>query len=92
MLELRLAQVRPESELATAEAVDRQRTAIGVAQQDVLARLAGHAVGLVRSYTVVPWLAVEIDAAGLAALEGMGDLIGRVLPDNVRAPSRPGGS
>jgi hypothetical protein len=89
LVELRTSHIRPESELSTAEAVDRQRAAIAQAQQSVLARLAGH-FRLIRSYTVIPWLLIEVDAGALAVLEEMGDVISRVLPDDVRTPSRPG--
>jgi hypothetical protein len=67
-------------ELSDAAARDR---AIAHAQDGVLGRVPAV---LVRRYVSVPLLALEIDAAGLRALEGLGDIVTRVDPDR---PVRP---
>jgi hypothetical protein len=64
--------------------------AIRAAQDAVLNRLPRTGASLVRRYRTIPWLALEIDAGGLAALEAMGDLVARVLPDSTRRTSRRG--
>jgi hypothetical protein len=61
--------------------------AIGAAQDAVLNRLPRAGASLVRRYRTIPWLALEIDAGGLAALEAMSDLVARVLPDSTRGTS-----
>lgn len=57
--------------------------AVSDAQNEVLRRLAGTGARLVRRYTTVPLLALEIDADALARLEGMGGLVIRVRPDRI---------
>jgi len=56
------------------------------AQNEVLRRLAGTGARLARRYTTVPLLALEIDAAALARLEGMPGLVIRVRPDRITPP------
>jgi hypothetical protein len=53
----------------------------------VLGRLSGTAHRLVRQFTSVPLLTLEIGADALRALEGMGDLVLRVRAERVRSPS-----
>ena len=53
------------------------------AQDEVLRRLAGTGAHLARRYTTVPLLALEIDAAALARLEGMNGLVIRVRLDRI---------
>jgi hypothetical protein len=60
-----------------------QLAAIARAQDAVLARVPAI---LVRRYQSVPLLALEIDAAGLRALEGLGDVVVRVQPDRPMKP------
>jgi hypothetical protein len=60
--------------------------AVGDAQNEVLRRLAGTGARLARRYTTVPLLALEIDAAALARLEGMQGLVIRVRPDRIAPP------
>jgi hypothetical protein len=60
--------------------------AVSDAQNEVLRRLAGTGARLVRRYATVPLLALEIDAAALARLEGMKGLVIRVRPDRVAPP------
>jgi hypothetical protein len=57
--------------------------AIADAQDGVLGRVPAV---LVRRYVSVPLLALEIDAAGLRALEGLGDIVTRVDPDRPVTP------
>ena len=68
-------------------AVGTQRAAIAAAQGDVLSRLPRSHFFLVRQFDTVPFLALEIDADALTALENMGDLVARVLPDQLLAPA-----
>ena len=81
LVELRLPAPRgaPQSGAASA-----QEQAIAAARQAVLARLSGTSHRLVRQYTSVPLLALEIGADALQALEGMGDLVARVRAERVR--------
>jgi len=60
--------------------------AVSDAQNEVLRRLAGTGARLARRYTTVPLLALEIDAAALARLEGMPGLVIRVRPDRITPP------
>ena len=60
--------------------------AVSEAQNEVLRRLAGTGARLARRYTTVPLLALEIDAAALARLEGMNGLVIRVRPDRIVPP------
>jgi hypothetical protein len=71
-----LVELRVEGDAASSGAVGR-------AQDAVLARLpAGHA-SLARRYSAIPLLALEIDAVGLRALEGMSDLVSGVKADAI---------
>ena len=59
---------------------------ISRAQDAVVSRLTrGHA-SVLRRYTSVPMLALEIDATTLGALETMTDLVAGVKPDLTRRP------
>lgn len=60
--------------------------ALGNAQAEVVHRLAGTGGRLARRYATVPLLALEIDAAALARLEEMRDLVIRVRADDVSPP------
>jgi hypothetical protein len=82
LVELRL----PGSLPAPGGAATQERV-IAATQRAVLARLAGTPHRLVRQYTSVPLLALEIGAEALRALEGMGDLVLRVRAERVRSPS-----
>jgi subtilisin family serine protease len=65
---VRLA-VPPEATAGHApEAAERRRGSIRAAQAGVLARLPGGAEGLRRRLRTVPYMAMEVDVAGLAAL------------------------
>lgn len=65
-------------ELRVPEAGALRDEAIARAQDALLARVPAV---LVRRYQSVPLLALEIDAAGLHALEGLGDVVARVQLD-----------
>jgi len=60
--------------------------AVSDVQNEVLRRLAGTGARLARRYTTVPLLALEIDSAALARLEGMNGLVIRVRPDRIAPP------
>ena len=64
-------------------------SAVSDAQNEVLRRLAGTGARLARRYTTAPLLALEIDAAALARLEQMTDLVTRVRADRISTPSGP---
>jgi len=70
-----------------ANASEAQRAqAISRAQDSVLARLPHSHASLVRRYTSVPMLALEIDATALHALETMTDVVASVAPDSTVKP------
>jgi hypothetical protein len=64
-------------------------SAIALAQREVLSRLPPSHFSVVRRFETVPFLALEIDAGALRALENMGDLVTRIVPDRPLAPARP---
>lgn len=77
----------PEGELSGAAAVAAQRAAIAAGQQAVLSRLAGTGFTVARTYATTPVLALELRPDALAALEQMGDVVLRVINDELAAPS-----
>jgi len=82
LVELRIAGgARPDGE---------QRQAIARAQDEVLSRLSGTDVTLVRRFESTPFLALEVGPSALAALRAMGDVVARIVPDSVLKPT--GGS
>jgi hypothetical protein len=85
IVELRL------SDHSTADAGVRstREQAIATAREAALSRLAGTLHRLVRQYTTIPLLALEIGADALLALETMGDLVVRVQGEQVRRPAAP---
>ena len=82
LVELRL----PGSAPAPGDAAAQERV-IAAAQQAVLGRLSGTVHRVVRQYTSIPLLALEIGADALRALEGMGDLVIRVRAERARPPT-----
>jgi hypothetical protein len=64
----------------------RRAEAIGRAQDTVLSRLPHSHASVVRRYTSVPMLALEIDAAALLALETMTDVVVAVKSDRTMTP------
>jgi hypothetical protein len=85
-----LVELRVSDRPSPAPDAASQARAIAAAQQEVLARLAGVPYRLVRQYTSVPLLALEIGGAALRALEAMGDVVARVRADRLRSPGAPG--
>jgi hypothetical protein len=75
-------------ELSIAETNSRSRPRlIEEAQNELLHRLREASVRVVRRYTTVPLLALEIDAKALAGLETMSDLVTHVRMDTTVRPS-----
>ena len=75
-------------ELSVAETNSTSRPGlIEEAQNELLHRLQGVSARVVRRYTTVPLLALEIDAKALARLEAMSDLVIRVGMDTTVRPS-----
>ena len=64
----------------------RRAEAIEQAQAKVLAALPASHATLKRRYTSLPLLALEIDRAGLSALEAMTDVVVAVKTDRVSRP------
>jgi len=62
-------------------------SALRDAQDEVLGRLTGTGTRLARRYATTPLLALEIDAAALARLEEMHELVTRVRADRIVPPS-----
>jgi hypothetical protein len=86
LVELRLPEpVAP----ATPDAGVARERAIAAARKAVLGRLAGTAHRLVRQYTTIPLLALEIGPDALRALERMSDVVARVRAEQVRPPAAP---
>lgn len=85
LVELRL----PGPSASAPDAGSARERAIATARQAVLARLAGTSHRLVRQYTSIPLLALEIGPDALQALEGMSDLVVRVRAEQVRPPAVP---
>jgi len=56
-------------------------------QDEVLRRLTGTGARLARRYATTPFLALEIDAAALARLEEMHELVTRVRADRIVPPN-----
>ena len=85
LVELRL----PGPSASVADAVSARERAIATARQTVLAGLAGTRHRLVRQYTSIPLLALEIGPDALQALERMGDVVARVRAEQIRPPAAP---
>ena len=74
-------------ELQVGETVPEQRVeAIAQAQEAVMSRLPPSHATLVRRYSSIPLLALEIDATALRALETMPDVVAAVKPDRPAKP------
>lgn len=85
LIEVRIVGVQPGAESGG-------REAIAMAQSRILARLGKTDYSLVRQYTTVPFLLLEISQDALPVLETMGDLVTRVLADPLRSRNGDGGS
>jgi uncharacterized repeat protein (TIGR02543 family) len=77
---------RPEGTLPTGAAVAGQRQHIAAAQAQVRSLLSGTRHRVLHAYATVPFLAVEIDAAGLARLEASGQIVSAVWEDALHVP------
>ncbi|MET0646341.1 MAG: S8 family serine peptidase [Pyrinomonadaceae bacterium] len=62
------ADFEPEGELPTAAAVEEQRRGISTARETVLARVPLAARNLVKHFETIPYVVLEVDAAGVEAL------------------------
>lgn len=80
------ARVLVELSIAETNSTSRPRL-IEEAQNELLHRLRGAGVRVLRRYTTVPLLGLEIDAKALARLETMSDLVINVRMDTVVRPS-----
>lgn len=79
--------VVPEGEPSKPDTAGIPHTAIAAAQGDVLSRLPRNHFSLLRQFETVPFLALDIDADALTALENMGDLVVRVVLDRTMVPA-----
>ncbi len=66
--------------------VQRQRAAIARAQQDAMSRVQGTSSSLVRAFKTLPYLAMNLDGAGMAGLLSQGSPVERVYPDRPLYP------
>ncbi len=85
-LNLAAGEFRPEANLPDTPALVVQRAAIEAAAGRALSRLPQGAYRVRRRYTSIPQLALEIDAAALAALENAPDDVAAVHPDELLRP------
>jgi subtilisin family serine protease len=87
IVELRLPSGRhvPERQLPQ-QAVDQQRRAIEAAAARLFGRLPAGSHRVVRRYRTVPYVALEIAPAALAALEASGSEVVRVMEDALVSP------
>jgi subtilisin len=81
-------QTRPEGTFDTPQAVEAQRQAVASAQTFFLADLAGTRHRVTRQFQTIPFVALEVEADGLAALEKSALVIG-VAEDRWDAPLLP---
>jgi subtilisin family serine protease len=79
----------PEGQLGSPAGVSLQRSDIAWTQSQVIARLVGRAHRLTHRYQTVPFLALEVDATGLAELEAAIFHVEGIVEDRPRAPSLP---
>lgn len=73
----------------SSDAASSSGSAIASAQREMLSRLPPSHFSVVRRFETVPFLALEIDADALQALENMGDLVTRIVPDRLLTPAQP---
>jgi hypothetical protein len=85
IVEIRL----PDPSTADPGVQSMREQAIVTVRQAILTRLSGTLHRLVRQYTTIPLLALEIGPDALLALETMGDLVVRVQGEQVRRPASP---
>jgi subtilisin family serine protease len=75
---------RPESALAAPSSVEAQRAGIAAAASRVAEEVAGTGSRVLHAYETLPYLAIEVDDAGLAALAESGTA-GAVFADRAHA-------
>jgi len=86
LVELKLPTAARSESTLTPRQLRRQRRNIVQCRDRVIAALQGSGAQVVRQFASVPYLAVDVDAAGLAALEGAADDVVRVVEDRVLKP------
>lgn len=64
----------PEAALSGTQSVDQQRSAIAQAQEDLLANLAVYNVTVVQEYSYIPFIALNVDAAGMSFLKNIANI------------------
>lgn len=64
----------PEGDLGSFVAADAQRSGLLLAQNDVMMRMGSYSVSALHRFETIPYLAMEVDGAGLAALAAMPDV------------------
>jgi subtilisin family serine protease len=91
IVELRLPSAPhvPEGRLATAAARAAQRQGIATARAQLLARVQATSHGVIRQYSSLPFLALEIGPDALRELEASGSDVVRVIADGIRRRSLP---
>lgn len=80
------ANYQPEGRLRTAQAVQAQRTAIAQAQTTLLNQMSAHNIQTFRKFSVIPYVAMQVDASALAAL-ATNPHVASVAQDRRRYPS-----
>src|SRR5262245_58595589 len=79
--------IAPEGMLPDIPAILSQRQAIASARTRVLGRLAASFPRVIHRFQTVPFVAIDVDANGLAALESSGSEVVRVVEDAIVRPS-----
>jgi subtilisin family serine protease len=87
MLQLNTSPAVYEEEYLSRRQLRRQRNAIVEWRERVRAVLDGTGSSVVREFDTVPFVAVDLDADGLAALESAGADVTRVIEDRLLKPA-----
>jgi subtilisin family serine protease len=77
----------PEGTLGSAAAVQGQRQRIEAQRLRLLSQLPGVAYRLIHQYQTLPYVALDVDASALAALEALDSDVIRVMDDDILKPS-----
>ena len=77
----------PEGTLGSAGAVLAQRQRIQARRAGLLAKLPAATYRLVHQYQTLPYVALDVDASALAALEALDSDVVRVMDDEIVRPS-----
>jgi hypothetical protein len=75
---------RPEGDLEQPQLVQSQQQAIDSVQGSVLQKMAGTNTSLIADFSTIPYLALVVDAAALATLAGLPELVG--IQEDVPVP------